>query len=191
MSVLQFRKAERKKAKLRLGISGPAGSGKTYASLQIAIGLKEKIAMIDTENGSGDLYADICDYDILQITAPFTPDKYIQAIKAAEEAEYGTIIIDSLSHAWAGEGGLLDLHGKIADSGKGNFYTAWRFVTPKHKAAYLDWTVEKREIYFKEETGVFTSANAFATVKTDINLPLGNLLRNKGSSPVHPAINIL
>ena len=52
-----FRKAERKKAKLRLGIVGPAGSGKTYSSLLIAAGLGGRIALIDTENGSGDLYA--------------------------------------------------------------------------------------------------------------------------------------
>ncbi len=133
---MQFRKAERKKAKARIGLAGPAGSGKTYSALLIAKGLKEGIAFIDTENGSGDLYAHICNYDILddRITAPFTPDKYIQAIKAAEEAGYGTIIIDSLSHAWAGEGGLLDLQGKITDSGKANSYSAWRIVTPKHNA---------------------------------------------------------
>lgn len=134
MSVLQFRKAERKKAKARIGISGPAGSGKTYSSLLVAKGLGGKTAMIDTENGSGDLYAHIFNYDILQIEAPFTPEKYINAIKAAEEAGYGTIIVDSLTHAWAGEGGLLDLQGKIADSGKANSYTAWRLITPKHNA---------------------------------------------------------
>jgi hypothetical protein len=134
MNVLQFRKAERRKAKLRLGISGPSGAGKTYSTLLVAMGLGEKIAMIDTENGSGDLYSHLCDYDIVNIKAPFTPEKYTGAIRAAEEAGYGTIIIDSLTHAWAGEGGLLDLQGKIVDSGKGNSYTAWRSVTPKHNA---------------------------------------------------------
>jgi len=129
-----FTKANRKRAKLRLGISGPSGSGKTFSSLLIARGLGEKIAMIDTEHRSGELYDDITNYDVCTIEAPFTPDKYTEAIKAAESAGYGTIIIDSLSHAWAGEGGLLDLQGKIVDSGKGNSYTAWRFVTPKHNA---------------------------------------------------------
>lgn len=131
---MQFRKAERKKAKARIGIAGPAGSGKTYSALLIAQGLSKKIAFIDTENGSGDLYAHLYDYDILTLPAPFTPDKYTQAIKIAEESGYETIIIDSLSHAWAGEGGLLDLQGKITDSGKANSYTAWRLVTPKHNA---------------------------------------------------------
>ena len=129
-----FRKAERKKAKLRCGISGPSGSGKTYSALLLAFGLGGKVALIDTENGSGDLYAHLGEYDVLTIKSPFTPDKYIEGIKAAEKAGYGTIIIDSLTHAWSGEGGLLDMQGKIADSGKGNSYTAWRTITPKHNA---------------------------------------------------------
>lgn len=127
-----FRKAERRKAKVRIGLSGSSGSGKTYSALLIAFGLGGKVAFIDTENGSGDLYAHLGDYDIARITAPFTPEKYTAAIRAAEQAGYSVIIIDSLSHAWAGEGGLLDQQGKIADSGKGNSYTAWRTVTPKH-----------------------------------------------------------
>ena len=134
MTIAQFRKAERRKAKLRCGIAGPSGSGKTFSSLLMAFGLGGRVALIDTENGSGDLYAHLGNYDVCPITAPFIPDKYIAAIKAAEEAGYDVIIIDSLSHAWAGEGGLLDMQGKIADSGKGNSYTAWRTVTPKHNA---------------------------------------------------------
>lgn len=127
-----FRKAERKKAKARVGISGPSGAGKTYSALLMAFGLGKKIAMIDTENGSGDLYAHLGEYDICQIQAPYEPKKYIDAIKLAEKAGYEVIIIDSLTHAWAGDGGLLDQHGKIADSGKTNSFAAWRTITPKH-----------------------------------------------------------
>ena len=128
-----FRKAEKRKAKLRLGITGPAGSGKTYGALLVASGIGGKIAMIDTENGSGDLYSSLVDYDICSIQAPYTVQKYIEAIKDAEKAGYDTIIIDSLSHAWSGEGGLLDMQGKItANSKSGNSYTAWREVTPLH-----------------------------------------------------------
>lgn len=132
---MAFRAAERKKAKLRLGLVGPSGSGKTYSSLLIAKGIGGRIALIDTENGSGDLYAgmkDIPQYDISTMSAPYTVEKYLDAIKEAEQAGYSVIIIDSLSHAWAGEGGLLDKQGKIADSGRGNSYTAWRQVTPLH-----------------------------------------------------------
>ncbi|MBR0079075.1 MAG: ATP-binding protein [Synergistaceae bacterium] len=129
-----FRKAEKKKAKLRLAITGVAGSGKTYGALKIAQGLGGRIAMIDTENGSGDLYSDKFDYDICSITAPYTVQKYLRAIQEAEEAGYNVLIIDSLSHAWAGEGGLLDLQGKITDSSRsGNSWAAWRQITPQQK----------------------------------------------------------
>ena len=125
-----FRKAERRKAKLRLAITGPAGSGKTYGALQIAQGLGGKIAMIDTENGSGDLYSSICDYDIMNINAPFDPRKYIQAIHDAENEGYDVLIIDSLSHCWISEGGLLDMKEQLATSGKYNSFSAWSKVTP-------------------------------------------------------------
>lgn len=131
---MEIRKAERKKAKLRLGIAAPSGAGKTYSALLLAFGLGGKIGLIDTEHGSGDLYAHLGDYDIISIEAPYTVPKYLQAIKAFEQAGYSTIIIDSLSHAWAGDGGLLDKQGKIADSGKANGFAAWRTITPEHNA---------------------------------------------------------
>ncbi len=127
-----FHKAEKKRAKLRLAITGTSGSGKTYGALLVAFGLGGKIALIDTENGSGDLYSSLGDYDVGSITAPYTVQKYISAIHEAEQSGYEVIIIDSLSHAWSGEGGLLDMHGAFSASGKGNSYTAWRQVTPLH-----------------------------------------------------------
>lgn len=128
-----FRKAERRKAKLRLAITGPAGSGKTYGALTLAQGLGGKIAMIDTENGSGDLYADMCDYDINTLTAPYSIQKYLSAIHEAETEGYDVLIIDSLSHAWAGEGGLLDVHSQLTSNLKsGNSYAAWSKITPMH-----------------------------------------------------------
>lgn len=126
-----FRKAERKKSKLRLGIAGPAGSGKTYTSLLMAFGIGGRIALIDTENGSGDLYSHLGEYDVCTIEAPYKVEKYLDAIEEAEKQEYDIIIIDSLTHAWAGDGGLLDQQGKIADNSK-NSYSAWRTITPKH-----------------------------------------------------------
>lgn len=126
-----FKKAERKKAKLRLALSGTSGSGKTYGSLLIAQGLGGKIAMIDTENGSGELYAHIADYDVLTLQAPFEVEKYVKAIKAAEAAGYDVLIIDSLSHAWNGSGGLLELQSKLTETKyKGNSYAAWKDITP-------------------------------------------------------------
>lgn len=139
-----FRRAERKKAKLRLGLSGPSGCGKTASALLIAYGIVgdwSKIGVIDTENSSAELYVGqkigettIGEYNVLALGSPYGPEKYITAIHQAENAGLEVVIIDSLTHAWAGEGGLLDQHGKIADSGKGNSWTAWRTVTPKHNA---------------------------------------------------------
>ena len=125
-----FRKAERRKAKLRLAITGSAGSGKTYGALLVAQGLGGRIAMIDTENGSGDLYSAMCDYDIMNIDAPYDPRKYIQAIHEAESEGYDVLIIDSLSHCWISEGGLLDMKEALTSSGKYNSFSAWSKVTP-------------------------------------------------------------
>lgn len=124
-----FKKAERRKAKLRLALCGPSGSGKTYSALLIAKGIGGKIALLDTENGSGSLYSNICEYDSAEIAPPFAVEKYISSIKAAENAGYNVLIIDSLSHAWAGQGGLLE---EVDKRNKGNSFTAWREVTPMH-----------------------------------------------------------
>ena len=129
-----FKKAQRTEARLRLALCGASGSGKTYSALLIAKGLlngEGRIAMIDTERGSGQLYSHMLDYDVAQLTPPFSPQKYIAAIKAAEEAGYGVLIIDSLSHAWAGEGGILDIHDHATKAVR-NSFTAWREVTPQH-----------------------------------------------------------
>lgn len=127
-----FRKAEKKKSKLRLALCGVAGSGKTYSALKIAKGLGGKVAMIDTESGSGDLYSDQFDYDIVQLHPPFSPDRYVKIIHEAEKQGYDVLIIDSLSHAWAGEGGVLDIVDKAARaSASRNSYTAWKDATPE------------------------------------------------------------
>lgn len=131
-----FQKAERKKAKLRLAIEGPSGSGKTYSALLVArgvVGKKGKIAVIDTERGSADLYCDLTPFDSTQFTPPFSPEKYIAAIKEAEKQGYDAIVIDSLSHAWNAEGGILSLHDKaVKASRSGNSFMAWKDVTPVH-----------------------------------------------------------
>lgn len=128
-----FRPAERSKAKLRLALCSPSGGGKTWGALEVATGLGGKIAFIDTECGSGDLYAEDFEYDIMQIKTPYTPDKYVKALKAAEEAGYDIVIVDSLSHAWSAEGGILDTQAKVTQaSSSKNSYTAWRTVTPQH-----------------------------------------------------------
>jgi len=128
-----IRKAQRQQAKLRLGLMGPAGSGKTFSALQMAFGLGGKIGLIDTERGSGDLYSHLGDYDVIQIHAPYEIKKYLAAIHEFEKHGYDVIIIDSLSHAWAGEGGLLEKVDKIKGNSP-NSFGAWRQVTPEHNA---------------------------------------------------------
>ncbi len=127
-----FQRAQRKKARLRLALCGTSGSGKTYSALLIAFGLGGKVAMIDTERGSGELYSHLGEYDVCRIEPPFLPEKYVKAIHEAESLGYDTIIIDSLSHAWAGSGGLLEEVDKR--KGRGNDFAAWRDVTPMHNA---------------------------------------------------------
>ena len=128
-----FRKAQRKQAKLRLALAGPSGSGKTYSALLIAKGIGGPVAMIDTERRSGELYSHLYEYDVSPIDGPFDPQAYIDRIKAAEDAGYNVLIIDSLSHAWAGVGGILDIKDRIAKSSRNNNdFTAWREATPKH-----------------------------------------------------------
>lgn len=128
---MEFKKATKTETLLRIGISGAAGSGKTFSALKIAMGIGGRIAVIDTERKSASLYADKFDFDTMQIEPPYTPDKYIEAIKLAERSGYSTIIVDSLSHAWAGSGGLLDMHDAIQKSSKGgNSFTAWKEITP-------------------------------------------------------------
>jgi DNA polymerase III epsilon subunit-like protein len=134
---IMFTKAQRTQAKLRLALCGPAGSGKTYSALLIAKGLapEGRIALIDTERGSGSLYSHLADYDVAPLSQPFSPERYIQLIQQAEQSGYEVLIIDSLSHAWAGEGGILDLHDKASLALRsGNSFAAWREVTPKHNA---------------------------------------------------------
>ncbi len=126
-----FRPAQRSAAKLRLALCGPSGSGKTYSALRIASGLGGRIALIDTERGSGELYAGLCAYDVAQLTPPFTPARYIEGIHAAEKAGYDIVIIDSLSHAWSGPGGVLEMQDQAAKALK-NSFAAWREITPEH-----------------------------------------------------------
>ncbi|HOB90125.1 MAG TPA: ATP-binding protein [Candidatus Colwellbacteria bacterium] len=128
----EIRKAERTKSKLRLAIAGPAGSGKTMGSLRVAKGMGGRVCLIDTERGSGDLYADLFPYDIISLTPPFKPDILIAALHAAEAAGYDTIIVDSLSHFWSDEGGLLDQADKLQQAGK-NRFTLWADITPQHR----------------------------------------------------------
>lgn len=129
-----FKKAERKQAKLRLALAGPSGSGKTYSALLMANGLGGRIAVIDTEQGSASLYSDIADFDVLELQPPFSPERYVEAIVAAETAGYNVLIIDSYSHEWTGPGGCLEANEALAHQKfRGNTWAAWNETTPRHR----------------------------------------------------------
>jgi DNA polymerase III delta prime subunit len=131
-----FRKATRNQAKARIALGGPSGSGKTYTALLLAKELGSRIAVIDTERGSSSKYAGepgMPEFDVVELDS-FSPDRYIEAIKAAEEAGYDVLIIDSLSHAWVGKEGVLEqVDLARARSKTGNPFTeGWRHASPMH-----------------------------------------------------------
>lgn len=135
MTATLFKRAEKSASNLRMAIAGPSGSGKTMTSLLIAAGLANgrpdgRIAVIDTERGSASKYADQFQFDVAELDS-FHPERYIAAIEAAAEAGYAVLIIDSLSHAWNGVGGALELHDQAVKRQKTqNSYTAWADITP-------------------------------------------------------------
>lgn len=139
---MAFQKAVKQQSKLRLAIDGLAGSGKTYSTLSIATWISRfmrehghgegRIAVIDSERGSASLYADKFDFDVVELES-FSPLAYVDHIKEAERLGYDIIIADSISHAWQGKDGALDQKDRAAER-KGNSWTAWRDVTPKHNA---------------------------------------------------------
>jgi hypothetical protein len=126
---MQIQKASRKKAKIKMGLQGPSGSGKTYSSLLIAYGLCNdwpKIAVIDSENHSSELYSNLGAYNVLQITPPYTPEKYIEAIQVCEKADMEVIIIDSITHEWEY---IIEFHASLG----GNSFTNWHKIGLRHK----------------------------------------------------------
>lgn len=140
MAEMQFRKAERKKAWLKIALTGPSGSGKTYSALKLAQGLGAKIAVVDTENGSASLYAGMPgmpEFDVLELEPPFVTEKYRQAMNAAVKSGYDVVILDSISPAWNGPGGIMDRKDDVdARGGKGdkNKFTNWAPFTKEHQA---------------------------------------------------------
>ena len=127
-----FTKATKAEAKARIAVTGPSGSGKTFSSLQWATVLAEggKIAVIDTERDSAKLYADRFDFDALSMAAPYHPDRLVEALKVAEDEGYACVVIDSLTHFWNGQGGILEIVDQAGVAGKGNAFSGWKVATP-------------------------------------------------------------
>lgn len=130
-----FKKAERFLTNPTIAITGPTGSGKTMSALRIASGIAKKMgkrfAVIDTENGSASLYSHLFDFDTLVLTPPFTTEKYIESINFAEKDGYCALIVDSITHAWAGEGGLLEQKAQLDARPGSNHWTNWNPIKAK------------------------------------------------------------
>lgn len=146
-----FKPAVKEKLKARVALVGPTGSGKTFSMLRIARGIagqSGKIGVIDTEYGKSRLYAKspknpdgVTEFEVVDLRPPYTPDRYMAALIAAARAGFDVVGVDSLSHAWMGQGGILDQVDRAAASaaqqrgrGRQDNFSAWRDVTPMHNA---------------------------------------------------------
>ena len=133
----QVKKAVREKIYVKVALMSPSGGGKTYSALKLATGManriekqtgkRPKILLGNTEAKRGYYYANEFDYDIVDITAPHNPERYVEFIDFAVKEGYGILIIDSSSHEWEGKGGCLELQQQA-----GGTYQAWGKVTPRH-----------------------------------------------------------
>jgi hypothetical protein len=157
---MMLQQACRRKSRIRLGLSSVSGGGKTYSALLIAKGLAsgnlDRVAVIDTENGSADLYAELGPYLVLHLVPPFSPERFIDAISTCHRAGVEVIILDSISHEWEGKGGVLEL----ADSMGGQYQSAWKTLTPRHEnfkqailqsPCHMITTVRRKQDYVLQE----------------------------------------
>lgn len=131
----QLRPASKVEIKARVALVGPSGSGKTYTALEAALALCgdiTKVAVIDTERGSAALYADeFGEFMHGVIDPPFSPARYLEALEACAAAGAEVVIVDSLTHAWSGQGGVLEIVDDAAARSRGNSFAAWREGTPE------------------------------------------------------------
>ncbi|HEY1055022.1 MAG TPA: AAA family ATPase [Emticicia sp.] len=148
--------AKRQNIKIKIGLQAPSGAGKTMSALLVAFGITNdwsKIAIIDTENHSANLYSHLGSYNVLNVKAPFAPERYIEAIEVCLKAQMEVIIIDSLSHEWDY---IVEQHGQLA----GNSYTNWSKFTPRHQKfintilqtdAHIICTIRTKQDYILQE----------------------------------------
>lgn len=164
---LTFTRATRHTVKLKLAVQGPSGSGKTLGALALAQALAQggKVALIDTENGSASLYADRYAFDTIVMHPPYETKKYEAAVKAAIAAGYSALVIDSISHQWDGDGGILQRK-EETDARGGNHFSNWEPFTKEHnrfRALLLDSpidivsTMRSKMAYSQEQNGQKTS----------------------------------
>lgn len=162
---MKLQQAKKEQVKLRIGLSGASGFGKTYSALLLAYGITNdwsKIAIIDTENGSANLYAELGSYNTVALHAPYAPERYIEAIELCEKAQMEVVIVDSITQEWSGTGGCLQIQEQLG----GRFHD-WAKVTPRHQA-FIDKILQ-------------SNCHIITTVrrKTDYSLDIGSNGKSK------------
>lgn len=170
MSSFIIKKASRKSKKLKIGFSGPSYFGKTYSALLVASGLVDdwsEICVVDTEKDSASLYSDLGQFDTIDFRPPYSPERYIEAIRQVEKAGYKVCILDSISHEWAGQGGCLDIHHKY-----GGTFNDWGKVTPRHNK-FIDAIIDAKMHVFvtmrkKQDYEVDTSGGRYKVRKVGL-----------------------
>jgi hypothetical protein len=138
---MELKRASQKGKKLRIGLSGASGFGKSYSALKMGFGMTNdwsKICVLDSECSASSLYFTLGNYNTIDISAPFTPENFIQGIKIAEEANMEVIIIDSISMEWNGTGGCLDIHDQL-----GGRFQDWGPVKKRHQA-FIDAILQSK-----------------------------------------------
>lgn len=173
----EFRKAKREGVGLFVGVAGGTGSGKTYSALRIAKGIAgdKRIAAVDTEGRRMSHYATDFDFDVTDMIAPFRPERFADAAKDAEGKDYGVLVIDSFSHEWAGDGGVLEWHDELKGDDEKKNMSAW--IKPKmaHKSMISSFLQRRIPIVFcmraEEKTGVGPGGKPVAKGWTPIGDP--------------------
>jgi hypothetical protein len=186
-----FRPATKDQAKARIAFQGVSGSGKTWTSLAVAYGLSKgrKFAVIDTERGAASKYAGVngIRFDVLQMSS-YDPRKLIQALAAAAQAGYGTVLIDSLSHFWKGTDGTLEQVDRAAKARYGgNSFGGWKEGTPMQNAmidallsypghvivtmrSHTEWVLQENARGKKEPVAVGTRAEQRKGVEYEFDI---------------------
>lgn len=146
-----FTQAKRQGVGLFVGVAGGTGSGKTFSALRIARGIAGptgKIAAIDTEARRMSHYSDRFKFDVADLAPPFRPERFAQAAEDAERAGYAVLIIDSMTHEWAGEGGVLDWHDEIAGDDPKKNMQGWIKPKGQHKAMISSFLTRRIPLVF-------------------------------------------
>lgn len=147
MADFEIVRASRSQARLRLGLTAPSGGGKTWSGLLVAKGIVEylletgglagtvegKIGVIDTERNSAQLYSHLCPFDTIALDPPYTVDRYLSALRQLERAGYAVVVIDQVTHAWSGAGGILEIVDRAASGMGANSFNAWSTGTPEYQ----------------------------------------------------------